>query len=61
MRVRTRRADLKGGGNRRWSSEPSSVGDTGTSTGLIWEFDGDGDVDFNDFLTFTANFGKTSG
>ena len=45
----------------RWSSEAPAVGDTGTSTGLIGDFDGDGDVDFSDFLTFTANFGKTSG
>ena len=48
-------------GEVRWSSESSPVGDTGTSTGLIGDFDGDGDVDFNDFLTFTRNFGKTSG
>lgn len=48
-------------GSIRWSSEASPVGDTGTSTGLIGDFDGDGDVDFSDFLTFTANFGKTSG
>ena len=48
-------------GEVRWSSEAPAVGDTGTSTGLIGDFDGDGDVDFSDFLTFTANFGKTSG
>ena len=48
-------------GNQRWSSEAAAVGDTGTSTGLIGDFDGDGDVDFNDFLTFARNFGKTSG
>ena len=48
-------------GNLRWSSEAAPVGDTGTSTGLIGDFDGDGDVDFNDFLTFARNFGKTSG
>lgn len=48
-------------GEVRWSSEAALVGDTGTSTGLIGDFDGDGDVDFNDFLTFTRNFGKTSG
>ena len=47
--------------NLRWSSEAAAVGDTGTSTGLIGDFDGDGDVDFNDFLTFARNFGKTSG
>ncbi|MDE2889922.1 MAG: hypothetical protein OXR72_17100 [Gemmatimonadota bacterium] len=45
----------------RWSSEAPLIGDTGTSTGLIGDFDGDGDVDFNDFLTFARNFGKTSG
>ena len=45
----------------RWSSEAAAVGDTGTSTGLIGDFDGDGDVDFNDFVTFARNFGKTSG
>ena len=45
----------------RWSSEAAAVGDTGTSTGLIGDFDGDGDVDFNDFLTFARNFGRTSG
>ncbi len=48
-------------GNQRWSSEAVPVGDTGTSTGLIGDFDGDGDVDFNDFVTFARNFGKTSG
>lgn len=48
-------------GEVRWSSEAALVGDTGTSTGLIGDFDGDGDVDFADFLTFTRNFGKTSG
>ncbi|MCY3766894.1 MAG: hypothetical protein OXH06_15850 [Gemmatimonadetes bacterium] len=48
-------------GEVRWSSEAPAVGDTGTSTGLIGDFDGDGDVDFNDFLTFARNFGKTSG
>ncbi|MDE3257501.1 MAG: hypothetical protein OYM47_06675 [Gemmatimonadota bacterium] len=48
-------------GSIRWSSEASPVGDTGTSTGLIGDFDGDGDVDFNDFLTFARNFGRTSG
>ena len=45
----------------RWSSDAAPIGDTGTSTGLIGDFDGDGDVDFNDFLTFARNFGKTSG
>lgn len=48
-------------GNVRWSSEAPAVGDTGTSTGLIGDFDGNGKVDFADFLTFAANFGKTSG
>lgn len=45
----------------RWSSEASPAGDGGTSTGLIGDFDQDGDVDFNDFLTFARNFGRTSG
>lgn len=45
----------------RWSSEiPSARGD-GTPSGLIGDLDQDGDVDFNDFLIFTSNFGKTSG
>ena len=48
-------------GNLRWSSDAAPIGDTGTSTGLIGDFDGDGDVDFNDFLTFARNFGRTSG
>ena len=52
-------------GNLRWSSEAAPTGDgdsdTGTTSGLIGDFDGDGDVDFNDFLTFARNFGKTSG
>lgn len=48
-------------GEVRWSSEAPAVGDTGTSTGLIGDFDGDGDVDFSDFVTFARNFGKTSG
>lgn len=48
-------------GEVRWSSEAPAVGDTGTSTGLIGDFDGDGDVDFADFLTFARNFGRTSG
>ena len=55
--ARTRGADEE----IRWSSEAPLIGDTGTSTGLIGDFDGDGDVDFNDFLTFARNFGKTSG
>ena len=45
----------------RWSSEATPVGDGGTSTGLIGDFDQDGDVDFSDFLTFARNFGRTSG
>lgn len=48
-------------GEVRWSSEAPAIGDTGTSTGLIGDFDGDGDVDFNDFLTFARSFGRTSG
>ncbi|MDE2997692.1 MAG: hypothetical protein OXU79_01280 [Gemmatimonadota bacterium] len=48
-------------GEIRWSSETPPASDSGTTTGLIGDFDQDGDVDFNDFLTFTANFGKTSG
>ena len=45
----------------RWSSETPSGGGGGTPSGLIGDLDQDGDVDFNDFLIFTANFGKTSG
>ena len=46
----------------RWSSEaPSGGGGGGTPSGLIGDLDQDGDVDFSDFLIFTANFGKTSG
>ena len=45
----------------RWSSETPSVGSGGTPSGLIGDLDQDGDVDFSDFLLFTANFGKTSG
>ena len=48
-------------GNLRWSSEAPAGGNTGTTSGLIGDFDGDGDVDFADFLTFARNFGKTSG
>ncbi len=48
-------------GNLLWSSEASPNGDGGTSTGLIGDFDGNGKVDFADFVTFAANFGKTSG
>ena len=44
-------------GSVRWSSEMSSGG----QTGLLGDFDGDGDVDFTDFLVFAQNFGKTSG
>ena len=44
----------------RWSSEMAPVGG-GTPSGLIGDLDQDGDVDFNDFLIFTSNFGKTSG
>lgn len=44
----------------RWSSERAPVGGS-TPSGLIGDLDQDGDVDFADFLIFTANFGKTSG
>ena len=48
--------------NRLWSSESGSgSGAGGTPTGLMGDFDNDGDVDFADFLTFASNFGKTSG
>lgn len=48
--------------NRLWSSESGSgSGGGGTPTGLMGDFDNDGDVDFADFLTFASNFGKTSG
>ena len=42
----------------RWSSEMEPGGSGGTSSGLMGDFDGDGDVDFTDFLTFAGNFGK---
>lgn len=45
----------------RWSSEITPTGGGGTPSGLIGDLDQDGDVDFNDFLIFTSNFGKTSG
>ncbi len=46
----------------RWSSELTPVGGGGgTPSGLIGNLDQDGDVDFNDFLIFTSNFGRTSG
>ena len=47
--------------NRLWSSESGSGSGGGTPTGLMGDFDNDGDVDFADFLTFASNFGKTSG
>lgn len=43
----------------RWSSEMVPGGNGGTSSVLMGDFDGDGDVDFTDFLTFAGNFGKT--
>ncbi|MDE2890240.1 MAG: hypothetical protein OXR72_18730 [Gemmatimonadota bacterium] len=52
---------LGNNGNLRWSSEASPDGGGGTSTGLIGDFDGNGKVDFADFVIFAANFGKTSG
>ena len=46
----------------RWSSEMAPAGGGGgTPSGLIGDLDQDGDVDFNDFLIFTSNFGRTSG
>lgn len=48
--------------NLLWSSESADSGSGGgTPTGLMGDFDNDGDVDFADFLTFAQNFGKTSG
>ena len=44
-------------GSVRWTSEMK----TGGTGGLLGDLDGDGDVDFEDFLTFAANFGKSSG
>lgn len=48
-------------GNLRWTSEVSPDRDSGTSTGLIGDFDGNGKVDFADFVTFARNFGNSSG
>ena len=47
-------------GSVRWTSEVTTGGTPGQS-GLLGDLDGDGDVDFEDFLAFAANFGKTSG
>ena len=47
-------------GSVLWTSEMTTGGTPGQS-GLLGDLDGDGDVDFQDFLTFAANFGKTSG
>lgn len=47
-------------GSVRWTSE-AKTGGTPDQSGLLGDLDGDGDVDFEDFLTFAANFGKTSG
>lgn len=44
-------------GSVRWSSEMK----TGGTGGLLGDLDGDGEVNFEDFLLFAANFGKTSG
>ena len=48
-------------GDLRWSSEMTYGGGGPSQSGLLGDFDGDGDVDFTDFLTFASNFGKTSG
>ena len=48
-------------GTLRWSSEAASDGDGGASTGLIGDLDGNGKVEFADFVIFAANFGNTSG
>ncbi len=37
------------------------TGETGASGGGSADFDGDGAVDFNDFLTFAASYGKSQG
>ncbi len=47
-------------GSVRWTSEMTTESTPGQS-GLLGDLDGDGDVDFQDFLTFAANFGKSSG
>ena len=47
-------------GSVRWTSE-MTTGDSPGQSGLLGDLDGDGDVDFQDFLTFASNFGKTSG
>ena len=60
VRLHARSGVLEQDGNLRRSSEASLVGDGGTSSGLIGDFDQDGDVDFTVFLTFAGNFGKTS-
>ena len=48
-------------GSVRWSSEMQSDGGGSSTSGLLGDLDGDGDVDFTDFLVFAQNFGKTSG
>ncbi len=50
--VETRSAN----GDIRWSSETVVQ-----PSGLLGDLDGDGDVDFNDFLAFAQNFGKEGG
>ncbi len=47
-------------GSVRWTSEMKTGGTPGQS-GLLGDLDGDGDVDFEDFLALAANFGKTGG
>ena len=48
-------------GNLRWSSEASPGGNGGATSGLIGDLDGNGKVDFADFVIFASNFGNTSG
>jgi hypothetical protein len=43
-----------------WTSTGSTSGTSTTTSGLLGDLDNDGDVDFSDFLTFAANFGRKS-
>ena len=52
---------LTSNGSVRWSSEMTPGGGAPPQSGLLGDLDGDGDVDFTDFLVFAQNFGKTSG